>query len=99
MRLIDYKCSCGREFDILFRDNNDVKKKVKCECGKMAKEVFGGLRIHIDDWTPETMDAQRDIEHFDKKKIVNGKYRSNKTRYYHDQQMNNPFPETHPYGE
>lgn len=78
----------------------DIPEVEDCKCGGTSDRMFPiTIGIIVDDWTPETMDAQRDIDHFNKPIIVNGKYRSRKTMYYHDQQMNNPFPETKPFGD
>lgn len=108
----DFKCrDCDEVFEKMYQgveDENgwrsavfsDIPEVEDCKCGGTSDRMFPiTIGIIVDDWTPETMDAQRDIDHFNKPIIVNGKYRSRKTMYYHDQQMNNPFPETKPFGD
>lgn len=39
MGLYEYVCECGNEFEREFA-MKDMKLKVKCECGKMAKRAI-----------------------------------------------------------
>ena len=83
----DYKCyKCGKEFMELYENSDVAQNTAVCECGNKAKRIYG-CQFHIDDWSPTgTNDnqAHRDIEHFDKKRITNGKYVSKKTEYVED---------------
>lgn len=79
-----YQClKCGEEFEILWRDSKEAQNTATCECGHKAKRLYGS-QLHIDDWTPETNDGRRDIEHFEKKRIKDGKYVSKQTMYKED---------------
>lgn len=83
-RLVDYRCvRCGVIPDVFYHDPGAVKDKIRCKCGKMAHRIFGA-QLFIDDWSPMTNDAQRDIEHFARKKIVNGKYVDQRGIYRED---------------
>lgn len=75
MRLVDYKCSkCGKvKEDVVYKDVSKIKKTIACDCGKQMSKLFGA-QIAIDDWSPMTNDGKRDVDHFAKKKIINGKY-------------------------
>jgi len=83
----DYKCyKCGKEFMELYENSDVAKNTAVCECGNKAKRLYG-CQILIDDWSPVggyDNDAQRDIEHFEKKSVIGGKYKSNKTQYSED---------------
>ena len=70
--LIQYHCfKCGDRFDILWRNSKEVQNTAICSCGAKAKREYG-CQVIIDDWSPEgkgdNFDAQRDIDHFEKKK-------------------------------
>ena len=81
MRIRRYKCyHCGFEDDMVIRDEHPIYCP---ECEGLMKQKMG-FRVVIDDWTPMTNDAQRDIEHFAKKSVINGKYVSNNTMYRED---------------
>ncbi len=85
----DYKCyKCGKEFMELYENSDVAKNTAVCECGNKAKRIYG-CQVHIDTWSPMggyDNDAQRDMEHFDKKIVKDGKYVSKKTQYKDDQQ-------------
>lgn len=88
MRLVDYKCSeCQRIIeDVSYTNIRDIKEEITCGCGGTAVKIFGMPRIYIDDWTPRTMDARRDIEHFEKLVFnKNGKRVARRARYAEDQ--------------
>ncbi len=79
-----YECfKCGLKFEILWRDSKEAQNTATCECGHKAKRLYGS-QFHIDDWTPETNDGRRDIEHFQKKAIKDGKYKSKIPEYRED---------------
>lgn len=90
-RLKDYYCHrCeNRTEDVFYHNAKDVLKEIICECGGKAKLEFGMPRIFIDDWTPATMNAKRDIDHFEKKLIRNGKYVSRQCAYKEDRMKAN----------
>ena len=89
MRLVDYKCSdCQRIIeDVPYTNIRDIKEEIPCGCGGMAVKIFGMPRIYIDDWTPRTMDARRDIEHFEKLHFNKNGKRVSKRAMYADDQM------------
>jgi DNA-directed RNA polymerase subunit RPC12/RpoP len=92
-KMRQYKCyRCGEEYEVLFRGEQRVSKTIKCNCGARAKRLFGA-QIVIDDWSPMTMDAQKDIEHFEKKRIKNGKYVS--SNIYREDRMKQDIPMNH----
>lgn len=81
-----YVCNeCGEVYeDVFYTDLEKVLKKINCKkCGGKATMILG-CNFFIDGWSPMTNDAQRDIEHFEKKRIVNGKYVSNQCHYRED---------------
>ncbi len=84
MRFVDYRCpDCdARINDMYFPKPEDVKNRIKCRCGGNMQRQFGA-QILVDNWSPMTNDAQRDIEHFEKKKISGGKYKGRE--YQNDQ--------------
>ncbi len=54
----------------LFENSKEAKNTAICGCGNKAKRVYG-CQVIIDDWSPtgtNANQAQRDIEHFEKKK-------------------------------
>ena len=71
-RLVDYWCpDCGRtQKDVFYKRPEDVNKSINCRCGGKMQRLIQA-RFHIDDWSPMTNDARRDIEHFAKKNINN----------------------------
>jgi len=85
-QLRQYKCSvCGYEFEELFKTIADVKGELPCpKCGETSTRQYQIMQVYIDDWSPMTMDAHRDIEHFEKKRVVGGKYRDKRTMYRED---------------
>jgi hypothetical protein len=85
MRLVDYWCPECRKFkrDVYYEDVSKIKKTIPCDCGNKMLKLFGS-QIFIDDWSPTTHDARRDIEHFAKKKMINGKYCDTQTMYRED---------------
>lgn len=85
MILIDYHCfACGENIeDVDYESYVYVRDKIKCKCGKMAHRKWD-CQIVIDDWSPMTNDAQRDIEHFEKMKA-----RGKTTRYHEDRTKQN----------
>jgi putative FmdB family regulatory protein len=84
-QLRQYRClECEDEFEVLFEKIADVTSTARCpECGSLGTRLFGG-RILIDTWSPRTMNAQRDIEHFEKRSVVNGKYKDTRGIYRED---------------
>jgi hypothetical protein len=73
-------------------------RQYKCyRCGEEYEVLFRGeqrvAQIVIDDWSPMTMDAQKDIEHFEKKRIKNGKYVS--SNIYREDRMKQNIPMNH----
>jgi hypothetical protein len=75
LRFVDYHChNCGETIvDVFYKSYKDVKETIQCNCGKRAKRIWAA-GIYIDDWSPMTNDAIRDIEHFEKKRVKNGQY-------------------------
>lgn len=84
-----YECfKCGEKFEILWKDSAEAQNTATCGSGHKAKRMYGA-QLHIDDWSPEgnhSNQAQRDIEHFQKKRIEGGKYKTKQTQYKDDQQ-------------
>ena len=79
-----YKCfKCGFEFEILWRDSVEAQNEAICKCGNKAKRLYGA-QVYVDNWNPMTNDAQKDIEHFEKKGVKNGKYYDKRTMYRED---------------
>ncbi len=84
-----YHCSkCGENFEILWRDSKEAQNTATCSCKHKAKRLYGAQFL-IDDWSPEgnhSNQAQRDIDHFKKKRVKGGRYIDTKTQYKDDQQ-------------
>jgi len=83
-----YKCfKCGEEFEILWPSSKEAQNTATCgECGNKAKRLYG-TPFYMDDWSPSgthNNQAQRDIEHFEKRGVKNGKYYDKRTMYRED---------------
>ena len=85
-----YFCGkCKYEDDMPFPEDVKIPKTVKCpECGGKMRQMFGS-NVYIDDWTPMTNDGRKDVEHFERKLIINGKYRGRRDMYIEDRMKAN----------
>jgi hypothetical protein len=60
-----------------------LPQEIDCECGGKFRQVFGSY-VYVDDWSPTCHNAHKDIEHFERKHIINGKYRNRRDMYIED---------------
>ena len=67
-RFVDYRCpDCGTiQENIFYKCPEDVSEAINCRCGGEMQRQYGA-QIIFDTWTPMTNNAQRDIDHFEKK--------------------------------
>lgn len=78
----DYKCQCGKAFEVFYAPGYPAKDKAECQCGKEAERVFTPTTQMI---IPQYMRAQSHSEtsRYDKwfnsestqKKLKSGDYR------------------------
>ena len=65
MPLREYKCSCGKVREELYKQGEDYPKTIKCECGKRANYCLGRTTFKFQFWDGYDLAAG---EHFNSQK-------------------------------